>query len=142
MSQGRVTVPLSPQGEGLGVRYANVARCMAKRKKGRLRRRKSEPITRRDLEAKRARRESQKRDDDEPDESDEADEDEPEEDDDDDDAIGDDESDAPPPSPPSERSEGAAWAEPLLRLEQKWTWLEVRVSRCQGATTEIRPHFS
>jgi TRAP-type C4-dicarboxylate transport system permease small subunit len=107
---------------------------MGKRSKGKTRRRKSGPITRRDPEEKRARREAQERErpegradqdgaaeDDQPDEPAEDEQADDEREDDDDPAEHSDQAEAPA------AAEGADWARPLLALEKRWTWLEVRL---------------
>jgi TRAP-type C4-dicarboxylate transport system permease small subunit len=102
---------------------------MGKRRQGKPRRRKNEPITRRDPEKKRAQRDAKGSERDEENDDDDADDDEPEEDRDD----GDDGEPEREPSPvtepkaPAEEKPGAPWGEPLVRFERKWTWLEVRI---------------
>ncbi len=129
---------------------------MGKRTKGKGKRRKRRaPITRKDPEAKRARREVEEEeraaagadeaedasedDDDESDAPEDADDDEdgsevgqdaeqaPDSDRDGEDAL--DESSADDESPESEvgSPDGAAWARPLVTLEHRWTWLETRL---------------
>lgn len=123
---------------------------MAKRGKAKGRKRKV-AITRRDPEAKRQRRE-QREEEQKAEAADDADE--PEGDFEDDEDAADDSvppspalprrrgreeddddsrSSPPPPLPAAQESEdqhyleGAAWAEPLARLDKKWTWLETRM---------------
>ncbi len=127
---------------------------MAKRKRGKSRR-KQPAMTKRDPDAKKARRSQRPSDDasdeetdeDEADDADEADSAEPEAPEDDDaadddarDSSGDDEADerddgaaaaasaaAPETEGHAGLPEGAAWAAPLVKLEARWTWFETRL---------------
>ncbi|MBW2457570.1 MAG: TRAP transporter small permease subunit, partial [Deltaproteobacteria bacterium] len=125
---------------------------MGKRTKGKGKRRKRRAaITRKDLEAKRARREATEdeqaadededdderdsdagQDDDEAPDSDRDDEDPVDEDPGDEDPVDEDRADESPADEDPPESEvgspdGAAWALPLVKLAHYWTWLETRV---------------